>query len=144
MEPPLGSQPARTRPTATARRSMLTGGPWQAASTSGQSLRSVDPESPGEPREGTTFGLPQILLRLTVIAILLLGIVRHVPAPPAPGPLWADAKPAPETLCSPSASVTPVAFVGPARHRRGRRFPPRQGLGVFRHAWVSGKRSQTL
>ena len=80
---------------------MLTGGPWQAASTSGQSLRSVDTESPGEPREGTPFGLPQILLRLTVIAILLLGIVRHVPA-------------------------------------------PRQGLGVFRHTWVSGKRSQTL
>ena len=141
MEPPLGSQPARTNPTATASRSMLTSGSWQAASTSGQSLRSIDPESPGEPREGTTFGLRQIL---NVIAILLLGIVRHVPAPTAPGPVCADAKPAPETLCSPSASVTRVAFVGPARHRRGRRFLPRQGLGVFRHAWVSEKRSQTL
>ena len=82
--------------------------------------------------------------QLNVIAILLLGIVRHVPALPAPVPVWTDAKPAPETLCSPSASVTRVAFVGPARHRRGRRFLPRQGLGVFRHAWVSEKRSQTL
>ncbi len=37
-----------------------------------------------------------------------------------------------------------LLFVGPARHRRGGAFLPRQGLGVFRHSRVSGKRSQTL
>ena len=34
-------------------------------------------------------------------------------------------------------SALPVTGAGGA-------FLPRQGLGVFRHAWVSGKRSQTL
>ena len=58
MGPPLGSQPARTRPTATASRSMLTSDSCQFANTSGQttfrthqSPRSIDLESPGEPRE---------------------------------------------------------------------------------------------
>ena len=83
-------------------------------------------------------------LLANVIAILLLGIVRHVPALPAPGPVWADAKPAPERFArlrrlslALLLSALPVTGAGGA-------FLPRQGLGVFRHAWVSEKRSQTL
>ena len=48
MEPPLGSRPlpARTRPTTTA----STSGRQTTFRT--QSPRSIDPESPAEPREG--------------------------------------------------------------------------------------------
>ena len=54
----IAALPARTRPTTTARRS-LTSGPRQSARASGRPLfapikspRSIDPESPAEPREG--------------------------------------------------------------------------------------------
>ena len=62
----------------------------------------------------------------------------------SPGPVWADASPAPERCARLRRLSLDLAFVVPARPRRGRRFLPRQGLGVFRHAWVSEKRSQTL
>ena len=139
MEPPLGSQPARTRLRPGGRCSQAHRGSPQAPTNRHAPLILNRQGS----REKLTTGQRQSLLRLNVIAIPN-GYLRHVLAPTAPGPVCTDAKPAPETLCSPSASVTRLAFVGPARHRRGRRFLPRQGLGVFRHAWVSEKRSQTL
>ena len=63
----------------------------------------------------------------------------------SPGPVWADATPAPERSRSPGRvchsalllSSLPVTGSGGA-------FLPRPGLGVFRHSRVSGKRSQTL
>ena len=142
MEPPLGSQPARTRPTPTAGRSMLTGGPWQSASTSGQSLRSIDPESPGEPREGDTLRTaPNPSQRLP--DKLVCGYAMF-PRFPSPGPVCAVATPAPERFAhlwrlslALLLSALPVTGAGGA-------FLPRQGLGVFRHAWVREKRSQPL
>ena len=63
---------------------------------------------------------------------------------PSPGPLWAVATPAPERFAhlrrlslALLLSALPVTGAGGA-------FLPRQGLGVFRHAWVSETRSQTL
>ena len=139
MEPPLISQPASTRLPPGSRCSQTGRGSPQAPINRHAPLILNRQGS----HDKLTIGQRQSLFKLNVIAIPN-GYLRHVPAPTAPGPVCADAKPAPETLCSPSASVTPLAFVGPARHRRGRRFLPRQGLGVFRHAWVSEKRSQTL
>ena len=63
---------------------------------------------------------------------------------PSPVPVWADARPAPERFAHLRRLSLNLAFVGPARHRRGGAFLPRQGLGVFRHSRVSEKRSQTL
>ena len=142
MEPPLGSQPARTRPTPTAGRSMLTGGPWQSASTSAQFLRSIDPESPGEPREGDTLRTaPNPSQRLPDKPVCGYAMF---PRFPSPGPVCAVATPAPERFAhlwrlslALLLSALPVTGAGGA-------FLPRQGLGVFRHAWVSEKRSQTL
>ena len=70
--------------------------------------------------------------------------LRHVPASrtvPGLGRRKAGAR----TLCSPSASVTRPCFLSalPVTGAGGA-FLPRQGLGVFRHGWVSEKRSQTL
>ena len=57
--------------------------------------------------------------------------VRHVLAPLAPVPVWADARPAPERFARLRRLSLNLAFVGPARHRRGRRFPTASGFGRF-------------
>ena len=149
MEPPLGSQPARTRPTTTASRSMLTSDSWQFANTSGQttfrthqSPRSIDLESPGEPREADNLRTaPNPSQRLPDEPVCGYAMF---PRFPPPGPLWAVATSPPERFAhlrrlslALLLSALPVTGAGGA-------FLPRQGLGVFRHAWVSEKRSQTL
>ena len=48
---------------------------------------------------------------------------------PSPGPLWADATLAPERFARLRRLSLGLAFVGPARHRRGRRFPSASGFG---------------
>ena len=49
---------------------------------------------------------------------------------PSPVPVWADARPAPERFARlRRLSLNP--FVGPACHRRGRRFPTASGFGRF-------------
>ena len=63
---------------------------------------------------------------------------------PSPGPLWAVATLAPERFAhlwrlSLALLLSPLPVTG-----AGGAFLPRQGLGVFRHAWVSETRSQTL
>ena len=50
---------------------------------------------------------------------------------PSPVPVWADARPAPERLARLRRLSLNLAFVGPARHRRGRRFPTASGFGRF-------------
>ena len=49
----------------------------------------------------------------------------------SPGPVWADASPAPERCARLRRLSLDLAFVGPARHRRGRRFPTASGFGRF-------------
>ena len=63
---------------------------------------------------------------------------------PSPGPFWAVATLAPERFArlrrlSLALLLSPLPVTG-----AGGAFLPRQGLGVFRHAWASEKRSQTL
>ena len=63
---------------------------------------------------------------------------------PSPGPLWAVATLAPERFAhlrrlALALLLSPLPVTG-----AGGAFLPRQGLGVFRHAWASEKRSQTL
>ena len=50
---------------------------------------------------------------------------------PSPGPVWADAIPAPELSARLRRLSLGLAFVAPARHRRGRRFPAASGFGRF-------------
>ena len=50
---------------------------------------------------------------------------------PSPVPVWADARPAPERFARLRRLSLNLAFVGPARHRRGRRFPTASGFGRF-------------
>ena len=50
---------------------------------------------------------------------------------PSPGPVWPDAIPAPERSARLRRLSLGLAFVGPARHRRGRRFPSASGFGRF-------------
>ena len=58
---------------------------------------------------------------------------------PSPGPVCADARPAPEHFRSPSASVTRPCLCQPCPSpAAGVAFLPRQGLGVFRHSRVTG------
>ncbi len=49
----------------------------------------------------------------------------------SPGPVWADASPAPERFARLRRLSPGLAFVVPARHRRGRRFPTASGFGRF-------------
>ena len=50
---------------------------------------------------------------------------------PPPVPVWADASPAPERSARLRRLSLDLAFVGPARPRRGRRFPTASGFGRF-------------
>ena len=50
---------------------------------------------------------------------------------PPPGPVWAGASPAPERHARLRRLSLGLAFVVPARHRRGRRFPAASGFGRF-------------
>ena len=50
---------------------------------------------------------------------------------PSPGPVWADARLAPERSARLRRLSLGLAFVGPARHRRGPRFPTASGFGRF-------------
>ena len=52
-------------------------------------------------------------------------------ASPSPGPIWPDAIPAPERSARLRRLSLGLAFVGPARPRRGRRFPTASGFGRF-------------
>ena len=49
----------------------------------------------------------------------------------SPGPVWADATPPPERHARLRRLSLGLALVGPARHRRGRRFPAASGFGRF-------------
>ena len=49
----------------------------------------------------------------------------------SPGPVWADASPAPDRHARLRRLSLGLAFVGPARHRRGQRFPTASGFGRF-------------
>ena len=64
---------------------------------------------------------------------------------PPPGPVWADASPAPERSRSPGRVCHSTLLLSsrPVTGAVGA-FLPRPGLAVFRHSRVSGKRSQTL
>ena len=107
-----------------------------------KSPRSIDPESPAEPREADNLRTaPNPSQRLPDEPVLGYAMF---PRFPSPGPLWAVATPPPERFAhlrrlslALLLSALPVTGAGGA-------FLPRQGLGVFRHAWVSEKRSQTL
>ena len=70
--------------------------------------------------------------------------LRHVPASRAIPGLGRRKASARNALLAFGVCHSALLFVGPARHRRGGAFLPRQGLGVFRHSRVSEKRSQTL
>ena len=50
---------------------------------------------------------------------------------PSPGPVWPDASPAPERFARLRRLSLGLAFVGPARPRRGRRFRTASGFGRF-------------
>ena len=64
---------------------------------------------------------------------------------PPPGPVWADASPAPERSRSPGRVCHSTLLLSSRSVTgAGRAFLPRPGLAVFRHSRVSGKRSQTL
>ena len=64
---------------------------------------------------------------------------------PSQEPVCADARLAPERSAHLGASVTRPCLCRPCPSpAAGGAFLPRQGLGVFRHSRVSGKRSQTL
>ena len=91
MEPPLISQPARTRLRPGGRCSQAGRGSPQAPTNRHAPLILNHQGS----RENLTIGQRQSLLRLNVIATPN-GYLRHVPAPTAPSPVCADAKPAPE------------------------------------------------
>ena len=89
MEPPLGSracplglvQPLRPGGRSQAGRGSPQGRPGRPLFAPIKSPRSIDPESPAEPREGDNLRAAPNPSQLNLIAILLLGIVRHVPAP---------------------------------------------------------------
>ena len=89
MEPPLGSracplglvQPLRPGGRSQAGRGSPQARPGRPLFAPIKSPRSIDPESPAEPREGDNLRAAPNPSQLNVIAILLLGIVRHVPAP---------------------------------------------------------------
>ena len=69
----------------------------------------------------------------------------HVLSLPASGPGLCRRKASARPLCSASASVTRPCLCRPCPSpAAGGDFLPRQGLGVFRHLRVSGKRSKTL
>ena len=144
----MAGLPARTRPTTTARRSMLTSGPRQSASTSGQttfrthqSLRSIDPESPGEPREGDNLrAAPNPTSRPTEIRRYRL---RHVPALPVAGSALGRRNPRARTLGSPSASVTGPCLCRPCPSPARAALFLLSGLLVFPLS-CEGKTHQTI
>ena len=140
MEPPLGSQPARTRLRPGGRCSQAGRGSPQAPTNRHTPLILNRQRS----RDNLIIGQRQSLLRLNVIATPN-GYLRHVPAPARAGSgLHRRKASARDALLALRRLSLALLLSALPRQRRGRRFLPRQGLGVFRHAWVSEKRSQTL
>ena len=148
MGPPLGSRAcplglAQPRPggRSQAGRGNLQAHPARPLfATANKSLRrSIDPESPAEPREGDNLrATSNPTSRPTGIMRYRL---RHVPAPPAPGPLWAVATLAPErfahlrSLSLPLLlSALPVTGAGGASLRvRVRAFTAMRGRAANAH-----------
>ena len=108
--------------------------PTTAGYTSGRATcrtnapRSIDPQSPAVPDGDNLRAVRQILHRAqrrsgTGYAMF--------PRSLSPGPVWADASPAPERFARLRRLSPGLAFVVPAHHRRGRRFPTASGFGRF-------------
>ena len=152
MEPPLGSQPCPlglVQPLQPGGRSQAgrgspQGRPGRPLFAPIKSPRSIDPESPAEPREGDnpfrSAPNPSQRLpdkpgaRLRHVSALPVRRVRFGPSQLPRQKRFARLRRLSLALL---LSALPVTGAGGA-------FLPRQGLGVFRHAWVSEKRSQTL
>ena len=135
MEPPLRIAGLRTRPTT-------------AGYTSGRatfrtkSPRSIDRQSPVALDGDNLRAVRQSRFRADRRAGPGCAMF---PRFPPPGPVWADARPAPERFARLGAFVTRPCFCRPCPSTgAGGAFLPRPGLAVFRHSRVSGKRSQTL
>ena len=150
MEPPLGiaGLPARTAQPRPGRRSQTRRGnpqahPARPLFATVKSRRSIAILNRQPSRENlTTFrSAPNPSQRLPDEPVCGYAMFPRLPSP---GPLWAVATLAPERFAhlrrlslALLLSALPVTGAGGA-------FLPRQGLGVFRHAWVSETRSQTL
>ena len=146
MGPPLGSracplglvQPRPGRRSQTGRGN-LQARPARPLFATIKLRRSIDPESPAEPREGDNLrATPNPTSRPTEITRYRL---RHVPAPPAPGPLWAVATLAPERFAhlrrlslALLLSALPVTGAGGASLRvRVRAFTAMRGRAANAH-----------
>ena len=125
MEPPLGSQPCPLGLLQPLRPARPGGRPLFAPNRHAPLILNRQPSR----EKVTTFGLRQILLRAQPKS----GGIGYAMFPrfPSPGPLWADATLAPERFARLRRLSLGLAFVGPARHRRGRRFPAASGFGRF-------------
>ena len=92
---------------------------------------SIDRALPGGGLTVTCLPVPQATpTRFCAVRRTGLGCAMF-PRFPSPVPVWADARPAPERFARLRRLSLNLAFVGPARHRRGRRFPTASGFGRF-------------
>ena len=75
---------------------------------------------------------PKRFSALSSVIAIPNGYLRHVPAPTAPGPgLRRRKASARDALLAFGVCHSALLFVGPARHRRGRRVPSASGFGRF-------------
>ena len=123
MEPPLGA-PGCPLGLVHRRRAARPDGPLVAPNRRAPLIVNRQPRRGGD----TLWAVRQILLRAqrrsgTGCAMF--------PRFPLPGPVWADASPAPERSARLRRLSLDLAFVAPARHRRGPRFPTASGFGRF-------------
>ena len=121
MEPPLGSRGCRL---VERQRATRPGGPLFAPNRRAPLIVNRQPCRNGD----NLRAVRQILLRAqrrsgTGYAMF--------PRSLSPGPVWADASPAPERFARLRRLSPGLAFVVPARHRRGPRFPAAFGFGRF-------------
>ena len=112
MEPPLVYKPRQSS------------APRQSASPN-KSPCSIDPQFP------TAAARTMTLKKRLTADFRVWSWSAPFPALPAPVPVCTDAKPAPERFARLRRLSLAFAFVGPARHRRGRRFPSASGFGRF-------------
>ena len=124
MEPPLGSRPCPLG-----------------------LVQPLRPARPGKPLFAPNRHAPLILNRPPRSTVTTFGLYAKshfapngnqvcigyamFPRFPSPGPLWAVATPAPERFARLRRLSLGLAFVGPARLRRGRRFPSASAFGRF-------------
>ena len=121
MEPPLGSRGCRL----VERQRAYTSG---RAAFRAKPPRFIDRQSPVVPDGDNLRAVRQILLRAQRRSGPGSAMFSRFPSP---GPVWADASPAPERFARLRRLSPGLAFVVPARHRRGRRFPTASGFGRF-------------